>query len=159
MINVPTVLILGAGASKPYGYPVGSRLKDLIIANLESNYANFYYTQDQISKFRDKLLNSRLYSIDKFLTGYGEEFSGIGKLAIAQALIGTESRDVYSCNGEEDWYGYICNSLHASTPDEFYENKLSIITFNYDRSLEQYLFKALENFYPETSAADLNPNN
>ena len=56
---------------------------------------------------------------------------------------------------DEDWYGYLCNSLHTTSPDEFYKNRLSIITFNYDRSLEQYLFKALENFYPETSASEL----
>lgn len=155
MIDMPTVLILGAGASKPYGYPVGTELKELIIRNLESKYIKFHYTPNQISNFKDKLMNSRLYTIDKFLEGYGEEFGAIGKLAIAHEIISNESIDVYSCKAAEDWYGYLCNSLHTSTFEEFFENKLDIITFNYDRSLEEYLFKALENFYPETSAADL----
>ena len=35
MIETPTVLILGAGASKPYGYPIGSELKSRIISSLK----------------------------------------------------------------------------------------------------------------------------
>ena len=34
MIETPTVLILGAGASKPYDYPLGIDLKDKIIRRL-----------------------------------------------------------------------------------------------------------------------------
>ena len=31
MFTVPTVLVLGAGASVPYGYPTGDELIDIII--------------------------------------------------------------------------------------------------------------------------------
>lgn len=33
MINTPTVFILGAGASVPYGYPTGASLRASIIRN------------------------------------------------------------------------------------------------------------------------------
>jgi hypothetical protein len=41
-----------------------------------------------------------------------------------------------------DWYSYLWEKLN-STFEEFGNNKLSIITFNYDRSLEHYLLNSL----------------
>lgn len=31
MIKIPTVLVLGAGASTDYGYPTGPKLRDIIL--------------------------------------------------------------------------------------------------------------------------------
>src|SRR5439155_7883729 len=45
-----------------------------------------------------------------------------------------------------DWYLYLSERLNSSF-DEFENNKLSIITFNYDRSLEHYLFTSLLNWH------------
>jgi len=45
-----------------------------------------------------------------------------------------------------DWYQYFCDKLNTSF-EEFDQNKISIITFNYDRSLEHSLFTALKNSY------------
>ena len=59
MITKPTVFILGAGASKPYGYPTGDGLKDFIVDQFPSMFAsnlashsNPYYD----SKWRDSVL-------------------------------------------------------------------------------------------------------
>ncbi len=42
MITKPTVLVLGAGASKPYGYPLGGELLEYIYAVLENDmWKNF----------------------------------------------------------------------------------------------------------------------
>ena len=38
----------------------------------------------------------------------------------------------------DHWYALLANQLEIGT-DRFGENKLSIVTFNYDRSLEHYL--------------------
>src|SRR5439155_12097451 len=43
-----------------------------------------------------------------------------------------------------DWYEYLFGKLKASF-EEFGQNKLSVITFNYDRSLEHYLLTVLQN--------------
>lgn len=45
-----------------------------------------------------------------------------------------------------DWYRYLSERLNPSF-DEFEHNKLSIVTFNYDRSLEHYLFTSLLNWH------------
>ena len=47
---------------------------------------------------------------------------------------------------DADWYLYLSKRLNWSF-DEFENNKLSIITFNYDRSLEHYLFTSLLNWH------------
>src|SRR5262249_21509255 len=56
-------------------------------------------------------------------------------------------RDSYN---DGDWYGYLFGKLNAEF-SEFSQNKLSIITFNYDRSLEYYLLTALRSSYNKTS--------
>jgi len=158
MIGKDTVLVLGAGASKPYGYPTGRELVKLIEKNLDptskayKDLINLGYDEVEIEFFKTQLLNSRSYTIDAFLEGRKDEFGEIGKLAIAQVLINKESEDVYSCDENFDWYGYLINSLRTPNPGEFLENKLSIITFNYDRSLEQYLIKSLGAMYSGDSA-------
>ena len=47
---------------------------------------------------------------------------------------------------ESNWYQYLFSMLNTSF-DEFDQNELAIITFNYDRSLEHYLFTSLQNAY------------
>jgi hypothetical protein len=48
-----------------------------------------------------------------------------------------------------DWYEYLSVKLNSSL-EEFGENRLSIITFNYDRSLEHYLLNSLMNLHGKT---------
>ncbi len=150
MITVPTVLILGAGASAPYGYPLGGALVANICDNLSDKDSNrFKIIQDQgfgwreIEEFREALFYSGKNSVDGFLE-HRQEFIEIGKRAIAQELIKYEDPSQLFKKG--DWYKYLYNLLNT-TFEEFGENKLSIVTFNYDRSLEYYLFTSLKNSY------------
>jgi len=48
-----------------------------------------------------------------------------------------------------NWYEYLSVKLNSSF-EEFGNNKLSIITFNYDRSLEHYLLNSLINLHGRT---------
>jgi hypothetical protein len=50
MISEPTVLILGAGASQPYGFPIGSGLKDRTLQGLSNDAETDLYLSsgDQI---------------------------------------------------------------------------------------------------------------
>lgn len=159
MIERPTVLILGAGASMPYGFPSGRDLMDGIISHLDpkhnsempSTLKKFGITDDTLKDFFRSLAYSGRLSVDEFLE-HQPEYLKVGKLAISLCLIPyeEESRLFRSKHGEtlkkESWYEYLFNEL--KTPfDSFNENKLSIITFNYDRSIEHYLFTVLKNAY------------
>ncbi|HEX9911894.1 MAG TPA: hypothetical protein VGB01_01450 [candidate division Zixibacteria bacterium] len=158
MITHPTVLVLGAGASIPYGFPSGLQLMNTIITKLDSNSPNnfikslkeFSIADDEIRTFRDDLINSNALSVDAFLE-YRPEFLNLGKLAITLALIPLEEEHKLSdfTNRGESWYANLFNKLNASF-DAFSENKLSIITFNYDRSIEHCLFKSMRSKYKKS---------
>lgn len=148
MITENTVLVLGAGTSNPYGYPTGKRLKDEIIKRtLEKEmiqlYAQFDTNVNELEQFIKALQKSAKPSIDAFLE-HRSEFTEIGKIAITEALIKYEDEELLFNN--DDWYQYLFNKLSTEF-DEFDKNKLSVITFNYDRSLEHFLLTALKNSY------------
>lgn len=157
MIEKKTVLVLGAGASQYYGYPSGRELVRIILHFLnKSNVENWIerlineygiINRDYISSFSNELFNSGIMSIDEFLE-YRPEFIKIGKLLIALALIPYEDNSrLFDLNKrDQSWYEYLLNKLR-SPKTEFKNNSLSIITFNYDRSLEQYFFTALKSTY------------
>jgi SIR2-like domain len=151
MIRNSTVLILGAGASIPYGFPSGTELTNQILialANRGSSFANDIeacgFEWDFVHRFRQELYLSSQPSIDAFLE-HRTEFIEVGKTCIARALTPYED-DNLSRGVDRHWYQYLFQKLNT-TPDKFHENKLSVITFNYDRSFEQFLFTALKYSY------------
>ena len=92
MITTPTVLVLGAGASVPYGFPSGLELLEQINGNLE--YLNHSWwniierlevTREEVSYFLQELLFSGQPSVDAFLE-HRSEFLKVGKLVIALAI-------------------------------------------------------------------------
>jgi hypothetical protein len=165
VITQPTVLVLGAGTSIPYGYPSGIGLVKDIFANITSNvwrevYLNCGVDHKEMDALKLELYLSQRPSIDAFLE-HRNEFLKAGKTAIALSLLSREVPDIF--NGfeirEQGIYHYLYNSLSASW-EEFKENKLSIVTFNYDRSLEFFLFSALKHSYnkSDTEIADAMQN-
>ena len=159
MITKQTIFILGAGASNPYKYPLGIELVKIICGNLEnapskesekSNFEilqGFGYSADVLLNFKKELIYSDTPSIDSFLE-HRSEYLELGKLAIAQALIPFEITDnLFSA--KRSWYKYIFGKLSTSFND-FDKNKISFLTFNYDRSLEHYLMTALHHKYGKT---------
>jgi hypothetical protein len=152
MITTPTVLVLGAGASCPYGFPTGKELK-VEICNAFSKpeaegcqflSANTNHSADEFLQFGNAFLKSGQSSVDAFLE-HRPEFLEVGKLAIAYCLIPREDEErLYQADEKRggDWYGYLSEKLNA-TFEEFGNNELSIITFNYDRSLEHFLLNSL----------------
>jgi len=161
MITQPTVLVLGAGASIPYGFPSGRDLYFQIKRNLDTQTRepnNQYlwgkllslgYSAGDIASFKSALDFADPLSVDAFLE-HRNEFLPIGKLAIALTLIPLENPERLFNIGrgkdvQESWYRYLMGRLDANDCLDFRRNKLSIITFNYDRSLEHYLFTSLMN--------------
>jgi len=156
MINKQTVLILGAGASMSFGFPSGRELKNNIITQfMASPNAQFHdilidsnqdITGEKIKEFGNALLESGQPSVDRFLEKR-PKFMTVGKATIALELIKCEVKArLFNTEPNQHWYEYLFNKL-GNNLDDFDNNKLDIITFNYDRSLEYYLTTALANAY------------
>lgn len=150
MITKPTVLILGAGASIPYGYPSGAGLVKDIFTNITSNpwretYSNCGLDHKEMDALKSELNLSQMPSIDAFLEHRRDEFLRAGKAAIALSLLSKENPDTFNDFDirEKGIYNFLYNNLTTSW-EEFRENRLTVITFNYDRSLEYFLFSALK---------------
>ena len=161
MIRQRVTLVLGAGASAPYGFPLGTRLMLDVIDKLNSSSPRFDrvfsgvlndmgFTTRMQQLFSNELRWAKQPSIDAFLQERGEEFLPLGKAAIAAALIPYEDlegllaleHEFSSASTNQRWYTYLLNLM--GTYREFVENNLSIITFNYDRSLEYFLFHTIK---------------
>jgi len=172
---MPTVLILGAGASRPFGFPTGKDLferiagmagmgvigdklgkkPDTLFSGLK---VHGEYSESTIRKFANELRNSGLLSVDEFLARR-QEWDGLGKAAMAEVLLEAErTSDLFGdvTHGEaENWYRLLFSKLNRSFED-FGGNQISVITYNYDRSLEKFLVTALGasfNKPPRESAA------
>ena len=178
MITEKTVLILGAGASRPYGFPTGDELRQMILkatkpVSLQTQQTydllgDMGFLGDKIKDFRKEYLQDQI-SIDAFLEN-NEEFMGIGKALIAHCLLPCESyMNLYEYEetglaqsipyladkpGEVEkrldgpWYKLLFERLTVNTSfEELLNNKVSYITFNYDRSLEYYLYTSLSSHY------------
>jgi len=85
-------------------------------------------------------------------------------MAMAMELIRHEKHDTLFSTPHppgdrrsSDWYAYLFGKLTDGVDfEEFGQNQLAIITFNYDRSLEQFLFTAMKNSYgrPERDVSE-----
>ncbi|MHC4328100.1 MAG: hypothetical protein ACYSWW_08280 [Planctomycetota bacterium] len=167
MIKVRTVLVLGAGASAPFGFPTGKGLTDQISSPDFNNtkgpldvLKDIGFDTKDIGDFVNALSMSGRPSVDAFLE-YRDDFVEIGKATIAALLLPIEKtkrvfqpwrwnkQTVHDGQAKEaNWYELLFGVLCDGIPfDEVDKNMLSVITFNYDRSLEQYLFIALKNSY------------
>jgi hypothetical protein len=143
MIKLRVVFVLGAGASIPYGYPSGASLVGGMF-NLQSDVVQTIkahgYTQGQRGLFQEALKKSGHSSIDAFLERR-PDFRELGKLLIAAYILRCESEGRLHAN-EDHWYPMLVDKLDGPFDSLDFSN-VTIVTFNYDRSLEQYLFESL----------------
>lgn len=101
-------------------------------------------------------------SIDVFLYHH-PKFKTIGKLMIAYNLLKVENKEKFKSNMESSvgsWYTHLIHDIKSGckNPKEILSNKLSIITFNYDVSLDYYLEDQLLNipYFKDYAAEFLN---
>jgi hypothetical protein len=154
MIDKPTVLIVGAGGSMPYQFPSGMVLLRKICdfldpdrMSVEMGALGGMVPPPQLHLFRNDLLHSGAPSVDEFLASR-PELVECGKRAIACALIQFENPSaVIGRESKENWYEHLWGRLKTPKPEGLESNRLSILTFNYDRSLEFYLFHAIRSTY------------
>jgi hypothetical protein len=154
MLTKKTVLVLGAGASEPFGFPTGIQLSQQVYEKLEPPHTAHHwltglcgYTVDQVAQFRRSFFLSGKNSVDAFLE-YRDDYMQIGKAAMAAILIPYE-HEWHLFRYDQGWLRYLFNNLNTSFED-FGKNELSIITFNYDRTVEHFIFTALKNTYNKT---------
>lgn len=167
MITKNTVFILGAGASQPYGFPTGKPLCSQIINSsdnkniFEACLNRFRKSSDEydlekkefterIHFFQEKLRASFFESIDTFLEN-NPDFMSLGKIFIAHILIKSENPEsiIY---GNPNWYSYLWQHCMLSSFEELQNNKISFITFNYDRSLEFFFHTAVKHGFSRSDA-------
>lgn len=143
-----TCFILGAGASNPFGFPLGAELRLDIIHRLNIGKCKdpYYrlvaacgFDDDKIADFRCKLLFTDYSSVDYFVEKF-PEYLDIGKICMATSLLQREHREVLFI--KSDWYKtFLAIVEEAERAGEL--SRISVVTFNYDRSLEYYLVRAV----------------
>lgn len=151
MITQNTVFVLGAGASHPYGFPLGRQLRNKVMQRTAPSsrrqwaelLKDLQIGRSEIAQFHRGLAESQLPSVDWFVERR-PEFLRIGKAAIALGLIPCEQPEkAVPRGGAPHWYGYLYSKM--DTPlEEFGDNQVTFVTFNYDRSLEYFLVTALK---------------
>jgi hypothetical protein len=156
MIRRPTVLILGAGASAEYDFPVGRSLLLQIVnelrqpSRLEMDMRSCGFSAELIKQFCRELNDSNQPSVDAFLEQHKDntDYERLGKAAIAASLIRCEDKPVLTDRRQLKLYEYIWHRA-STAPGKYGGNALSILTFNYDRSFEEFLRRSLAASHPE----------
>lgn len=129
-------LILGAGASHPYGFPCGDGLISKILEHKSPSSGPGPERHNEA--FRNDLKTSQLDSIDQFLA-LRREYAHSGKLSIYERIAHHENKDQIFPNSPDKnfWHRQFLREIlpHGVNIDNP-AFKVNIITFNYDRSLE-----------------------
>lgn len=166
MITEPTLLVLGAGASRPYEFPVARELKTDISAQISADNTKWKdriqhlspidigedgpesdLSWERAEQFAEDFRGSPITSIDEFLENR-REYRLVGKTSIALSLIPNERRDILF-DDDDRWYTLLFNRMieGIDAPDDICQNNIRIITYNYDRSFEEFFMGSLVNSY------------
>jgi len=177
MFNRKTALIIGAGASAEFNMPVGTQLMSQIADLLRFGTARSdprfrgqmfeFLGKDravQLEAASPRLLSliSRFDSMDEVLHFLSDDLVSIelGKIAIAYQILKAERNSILvgalSGNREatdqcdSSWAnGFLRIALSATRRQDYgtiFRN-VTVIDFNYDRVLPQYLYSALQRLY------------
>ncbi len=169
MIEKRTVFVLGAGASCPYGFPTARGLRSDIIASFTLRYENLlegrerrgvpgvndaYPRPEAAEKFVERFDRSSTESVDLFLSR-NPALARIGKMAICTSILFGEQNSRFRehvKDPNQDWYFHLFSRLSRDLTEEdgiqdFAKNNVAFITFNYDRSLEHFLYESVLNSF------------
>lgn len=151
MINKRTVFVIGAGASRPYGFPTGEQLicsiakGQIMIPRPPDFPSDLHFGLDE-ARFVAAVADSAPKSIDDFLRKR-QDLLPIGKRVIASALVRHEGHDaLMNRDNKEDWLRYLWWAMEAK-PDQFAKNNVAFIIYNYDRCVEHFFTTAMAATY------------
>jgi hypothetical protein len=181
MITKKTVFILGSGASRPYGvmenttsrriirnYPTGRELYNRV-RDYDSHYGNlleafggesaFYQKYDEdfhsyVDGFVQLVNKADVGSIDFFINE-NKKYTKLGKMLIAMMLIDCEDENGLYHDNADNWYRYLVELIRAPRYEQMFDNNVSFATFNYDRSLELYLYNHFSSLYSSRGKDDV----
>lgn len=166
------VLIIGAGASFAYGFP----LSDDLFRNIQTNYverslidARKVYGSDNPQNHKIVLeakeyvaLLNKIFgvSIDKYLNINPSQIDH-GLKSIIISIASKEHNSSYPGNEDvkDDWIKYLFQKMISglNSYEEFLESfhsNLIFITFNYDRSMEYYFYNNLKRLFASNKNID-----
>jgi len=162
-----TTLILGAGASMPYGFPSGNDLREYILKYFPSKLTDVTILRKSAGDMICKKFNDSGLTIDKFTQIHSqhstnaEDVVNFAKLSITDCLTQKEKESQFNENcllKGQDWYRAFIQNIFGKirTYDEFinYCKNLTVVTFNYDRSFEYYLLKQMDAVFTEMSSRE-----
>jgi hypothetical protein len=137
----------------PYGYPSSEDLRKRILGNqtqavVDSLKANDV-SNEQLKEFRDSFYLAGRMSIDAFLE-HRPTLQRVGKLLIAAHILSCENPNALYPDSD-DWYPMLADLLN-NRYDLIDFSNTTIVTLNYDRSLEQFLFNAFHNRHGRENA-------
>ncbi|MEO6608375.1 MAG: hypothetical protein ABIN69_07885 [Aestuariivirga sp.] len=185
MFRKKTVIIVGAGASRDFGFPLGPELLDLLRKCLvqgrqefrnkgglygqiggkelllqkyrllyqhagENQNLELGFDVAALDAFQHSIDGQTITSIDRFLRDHPEH-SEIGRFLIALEIVARSYSKVdtndecflpdFSTGASTEWIAFLINELRegASDASELRENKLTIVNFNYDTTIERAL--------------------
>jgi hypothetical protein len=172
MLKEKTLLVLGAGASKPYCFPTALELATKIISK-DFEIVKSIYRKNCITEkcFENKLRAFTMHflydfnkaqpiSIDEFVLGQKKNRNSeiaAKKLMVSYLLKLEEiSEEISEYNWVELFFDIVSKGVASLFDDEenIDENfeKVKIITFNYERSFEHFLLARLNNSNKVNSA-------
>lgn len=167
MVLTPTVIVTGAGASMSYGFPSGASLTKTIVNELLTREIPVMsggnvthvglkgfiqrvcpsFTPWTLQSFAERLKNCPVDSIDAFVyPDANREFVNAAKVAVAWHLQAVEEeKKCQPTDNEDDWLRYVFRRLitGARRPEDLAANRLTIVTFNFDRVIEYRWMEAL----------------
>ena len=139
MTNPKTVLVLGAGASADYGFPLGRDLRDDVCRLCGKPTAALCditgFEASDFVAFGERLSESGYTSVDWYLEVNPRDMD-IGRRAITAPLAGYEKAETLFPGPKNHWYEVLVNWWGSEQNDMSGGSHVTILTFKYDRSLE-----------------------
>jgi hypothetical protein len=159
MLTKQICLVLGAGASQPYGFPTGGELMQYIRGTQPDEWwplakAVTGFGPDEHAAFVSRLSGSGVTSIDQFVGGNpaSEKYA---KALIAQ-FVGRAEDTANVLNrppGTSDWANYLKERI-VNNVWKFEALKPRwphVVTFNYDRSFEEIILQRLVHSFEDAT--------
>jgi hypothetical protein len=141
------------------GFPTGRQLLLQIVNGLYAGNSQLVGTlhalgfdAEELASFEQDLRLSMRSSVDAFLE-QRPEYREVGKAAIAASLIPYETMGSLQARTQTtSWYEYLYHQMaQGAGIEQFGLNRISVVTLNYDRSLERFLLGALAHTYGVTN--------